>query len=262
MTSIYIQGIAVCSPEDSLGNNLGIQVSSLDTSVIPVALRRRSSMSTRLAIHAGLNACEMATVDPSTIPTLFASVGGEILITDRLCLELTNPVVHISPTQFHNSVHNTAAAYWSIITGCQQASTAMAAGEQTIAMVMIEAWSWLTTHGGNLLVVCYEENWPEYIDPGMGQHAIAFAMLLSAEIDTRTIAQCSDLRVVDHQVPIDPRLQNIIDRVPVIALTPLFQVLAESGCHNTVPLSYQTPYWAIDIAVAESQDSIQYNGCA
>jgi hypothetical protein len=193
-----------------------------------------------------MNACKIAGVEASATPTLFASVGGEMVITDQLCLELTKPTVHISPTQFHNSVHNTAAAYWSIVTGCQQASSAMAAGEQTIAMALVEAWGQLATHGGDLLLVCYEECWPEYVDPGMGSHAIAFAMLLSVEANHLTIGQCSRPCVVEQPTEIDAQLKELINGVPLLALTPLFQSLIARCQTMTVPVSFQPQYWAID----------------
>ncbi len=251
MTVINIQGMSVCSSEDALSETLDIAVCPLDLSVIPVAIRRRSSLPTRLAINAAMGACKMAGVDPAATPTVFASVGGEMVITDQLCIELTKPTVHISPTQFHNSVHNTAAAYWSIITGCQRASTAIAAGELTIAMTITDAWSRLTTQGGNLLMVCYEECWPEYIDNGNGQHAIAFALMLSAEANHKTIAQCADLRVVDQPGHVETKLKNQIDRVPVLALARLFQVLTIPGTYIAVPLSFQSRYWVVDVVVSK-----------
>ncbi|MEE9426328.1 MAG: beta-ketoacyl synthase chain length factor [Methylococcales bacterium] len=246
MDSINIQSIAACSTEDDLGRILGFDVSALDTSMIPPALRRRSSLPCKLAINAAMSACKTAGVEASATPTLFASVGGEMVITDQLCLELTRPTVHISPTQFHNSVHNTAAAYWSIVTGCQQASSAMAAGEQTIAMALVEAWGQLATQGGDLLLVCYEECWPDYVDPGMGHHAIAFAMLLSTEASDHTIAQFLRPRVVDQPPVVEAQLAQLIDGVPLFALTPLFQALTGQNSDQVIPVSFQSQYWVVD----------------
>ncbi|HFD13333.1 MAG TPA: hypothetical protein ENJ32_12835 [Crenotrichaceae bacterium] len=255
MSSMAIQSVSVCSPEHGLANQLGITINPLDISCIPASIRRRSSLPTRLAISAAMTACEQAGIKASETPSLFASVGGEMLITDQLCLELTKPVVHISPTQFHNSVHNTAAAYWSIITGCQQASTAMAAGDHTIAMVIIEAWSWLVTNGGKLLLVCYEESWPDYIDPGNGYHSIGYAMVLSAESDDKTIAHCSCPYVSDQPLQITSGLKKLIMCDPLLALTHLFQAIAKPGDVKVAPLSLDSRYWAVDVQVASSHIS-------
>jgi hypothetical protein len=257
METMNIQSITACSTEDGLGETLGIPVSLLDASMIPPALRRRSSLPCKLAINAAMNACKTAGVDAFSTPALFASVGGEMVITDQLCLELTKPTVHISPTQFHNSVHNTAAAYWSIVTGCQQASSSMAAGEQTIAMALVEAWGQLATQGGDLLLVCYEECWPEYVDPGMGHHAIAFAMLLSTETNHLTIGQCSRPRVVDQPADVDAQLTRLIDSVPLLALTPLFQALKVQGNERIVAISFQSQYWVVDCMTAKHSKPIK-----
>jgi hypothetical protein len=251
MDTVSIQSMAACSADDSLGETLEIAVFALDVSVIPVALRRRSSLPIRLAVNAALNACKTAGVDASETPSLFASIGGEMMITDQLCLELAKPVVHISPTQFHNSVHNAAAAYWSIITGCQQASSAMAGGEQTIAMALVEAWSQLACQGGNLLLVCYEERWPDHVEPGFGQHAIAYAMVLSAQTDQQTIGQYSRPRLSEQPTSIDSELTKLIHMDPLLALTPLFQALSLTGAHHAVPVSVHSPHWVVDVMTNE-----------
>ncbi|MEE9344016.1 MAG: beta-ketoacyl synthase chain length factor [Methylococcales bacterium] len=251
MDTVSIQSMAACSTDDRIGEILGITVSALDVSVIPVTLRRRSSLPIRLAISAAFNACKTAGVDASETPSLFASIGGEMMITDQLCRELAKPVVHISPTQFHNSVHNAAAAYWSIITGCQQASSAMAAGEQTIAMALVEAWSQLACQGGNLLLVCYEECWPDHVEPGFGQHAIAYAMLLSAQTDQQTIGQYSRPRLSEQPASIDSELTKLIKMDPLLALTPLFQAVGLTGDHHAVPVSLHSQHWAVNVMTNE-----------
>jgi hypothetical protein len=45
----------------------------------------------------------------------------------------------VSPTKFHNSVHNAPAGYWSIATGCMESSTAISAGEATFGAGLLEA---------------------------------------------------------------------------------------------------------------------------
>ena len=45
----------------------------------------------------------------------------------------------ISPTRFHNSVHNAAAGYWTIGAGCMQATTALSAYDATFAEGLLEA---------------------------------------------------------------------------------------------------------------------------
>lgn len=252
---LYIQGISVCSPDEMIGNQIGLDIHPLDASVIPLSIRRRSSLATRLAITAAHNACLNANIDRSTVTTLFSSIGGEMTITDQLCLELTNSDIHVSPTQFHNSVHNSAAAYWSIISKCQQASTAMAAGIHTVPMTLVEAWSQLKTRFKDLLVVCYEEQWPDYIDQDYGQIPIAFALLLSTQSSQNTIAACSSLRIGETKNNQNQSLCKLIDLVPILALSPLFQVLQSPGSRHTVSLSQgnANQSWLLDVEVYHPQ---------
>ena len=45
----------------------------------------------------------------------------------------------ISPTRFHNSVHNAAAGYWTIGAHCMQAATAISAYDASFAEGLLEA---------------------------------------------------------------------------------------------------------------------------
>lgn len=252
---MYVQGISVISSDQMIGTQLGLEVRPLDASIIPVSIRRRSSLATRLAINAAHDACIKAQVDRTTIPTLFSSVGGEMTITDQLCLELTNSDIRVSPTQFHNSVHNSAAAYWSIISQCQQASTAMAAGIQTAAMTLVEAWSQLNTRFKELLVVCYEEQWPDYIDQGNGQIPIAYAIVFSSQPNHNTIATCTSLRVGQSTQNQQQSLSELADSVPIVGLSPLFQALQSPGVNQTVCFGQNSvnQSWQVDVEAYQPQ---------
>src|SRR5690606_40428753 len=64
---------------------------------------------------------------------VFASSGGDYPIIDQICKALCEPERLVSPTQFHNSVHNSAAGYWSIATGSRAPSTSISAFDDTFA---------------------------------------------------------------------------------------------------------------------------------
>ncbi len=156
----------------------GITVTPPDPKRIPAAIRRRTGEATRLALNAGLLACERAGADPRILPAVFASVGGEMQVTDRLLIELAKPDGCVSPTAFHNSVHNAASGYWSIATGSHRPTTALGAGAATLAMAWLEAWSRLVCGEAQVLLVCYEERWPPHLQPGMGRYPAALAWVL------------------------------------------------------------------------------------
>src|SRR5690348_12842116 len=92
------------------------------SSLLAANERRRAGLATRLALFVAQQASETAGVAPGSIASAFATSNGDGAIVHTI-LETLAADQPVSPTQFHNSVHNTAAGYWSIATGSQQATT-------------------------------------------------------------------------------------------------------------------------------------------
>lgn len=109
------------------------------TSLLSPNERRRAPDSVLLALAVAEQACSMAGREPRTLPNVFASAYGDLAINDYLCAELARAPLDLSPTKFHNSVHNAPAGYWTIATGCMAASSAVSAGAETFAAALLEA---------------------------------------------------------------------------------------------------------------------------
>ncbi|HEU0276780.1 MAG TPA: beta-ketoacyl synthase chain length factor [Rhodanobacteraceae bacterium] len=107
--------------------------------VLPAAERRRAPASVRLAAEVAAQACAAAGVDPASLPAVFASTHGALAITDYVCTTLARAPLELSPTQFHNSVLNAPAGYWTIATGCTATSSALTAYHCTFAAGLLEA---------------------------------------------------------------------------------------------------------------------------
>ncbi|MCQ8104211.1 beta-ketoacyl synthase chain length factor [Methylomonas sp. SURF-2] len=180
MDCMSLLGFGACAPDAGFRAGLPFPADDITREAMPAMLRRRASRSTQMAFSAALRACSQAGRSPAGLPAVFASAAGEIQITDQLCLELTRAEPMVSPAAFHNSVQNTVAGYWSIAQRCTQPATALAAGDDTFAMGLLEAWCQLACLGGELLLVCYDERWPAYLAPGRGQVEFASALLLAA----------------------------------------------------------------------------------
>lgn len=118
--------------------------------------RRRAPDTVLLALEAGLAACRAAGVDPASLSSIFASTHGELAITDAMCRTLVEAPTEISPTRFHNSVHNAASGYWTIGCGCRAASTAISAYRATLAQGLIEAAMQLASGEDAVLLVVYD----------------------------------------------------------------------------------------------------------
>ncbi len=107
--------------------------------VLPAAERRRAPASVRLAAEVAAQACADAGLEPATLPAIFASTHGAIVISDYVCATLARAPLDLSPTKFHNSVLNAPAGYWTIATGCTAASSAISAYHCTFAAGLLEA---------------------------------------------------------------------------------------------------------------------------
>src|SRR5688572_23532909 len=110
--------------------------------------RRRAPETVAVALEVALAACTAAGRDPKTLPSVFASTHGDLAITDYMCATLAESPHAISPTRFHNSVHNAAAGYWTIGAGCMQATTALSAYDATFAEGLLEALVQLVDESG------------------------------------------------------------------------------------------------------------------
>jgi hypothetical protein len=111
----------------------------LQPTMIPARERRRAPQSVKLAVEVMTQACEMAGLDPAGIAAVFSSAMGDMQITDYLCRTLATTPAAVSPTRFHNSVHNATTGYWSIAAGSNAATNAISAYNYTAPMAFLEA---------------------------------------------------------------------------------------------------------------------------
>lgn len=124
---------------------------------LPANERRRLSATMRLALSAGREAVQGA--DAAVLATVFASATGDGAIIHAVCEELARPAPAVSPTQFHNSVHNAPAGYWSIAAQSRAASTAVAAHDASFAAGLLEAAA-ITRECDGVLLVAYDQPLP------------------------------------------------------------------------------------------------------
>ena len=110
----------------------GGDVGAPPPTLLPATERRRTGLAARLALIVAQQASEMAGVMPGSIPSMFATSNGDgaVVHTIMQTLAASQPV---SPTQFHNSVHNAAAGYWHIGVGSVRPSISVGGHDDTVA---------------------------------------------------------------------------------------------------------------------------------
>lgn len=124
--------------------------------LLPPAERRRAPDTVALALEVAEAAVAQSGRRAPDLVSVFTSCHGDLAITDAICTTLADHPQLVSPTRFHNSVHNAASGYWGIETGCRQASTAVSAFEHSFAAGLLEAASQAVADERAVLLVGYD----------------------------------------------------------------------------------------------------------
>lgn len=125
-------------------------------SLLPPTERRRAPDTVAVSMEVAARACESAGIEPAHTASVFASTHGDLAISDYMCDTLAKSPTLTSPTKFHNSVHNAAAGYWTIATGCYEPYTAVSAFQHTFGQGLLEALVQAETSGAPVLFVAYD----------------------------------------------------------------------------------------------------------
>jgi hypothetical protein len=150
-------------------------------SVLPAAERRRAGRVVKLALAVGAEAVASARTDTRTLPSVFSSSGGDGDNCHELCSSLATERPLLSPTRFHNSVHNAASGYWSIAYGCTAPITALCAREASFGAGLIEALAQLACGAEAVLLVAYDADDPPPLQAGRTiPDAFGLALLLAS----------------------------------------------------------------------------------
>jgi Beta-ketoacyl synthase, N-terminal domain len=134
-------------------------------SLLPPAERRRCAPSVAWALAVAQEAVAHSGLDASAFAVVFASSDGDGDIVHRLCTALATPPGAVSPTDFHNSVHNAATGYWSIGAHSQAASTAICAYDGSFAAGLLEAACQIASEKRPVLLVAVDLPYPEPLAP-------------------------------------------------------------------------------------------------
>jgi len=129
-------------------------------SLLPPAERRRCAPSVAWALAVAQEAVASSGLDAAAFALVFVSSDGDGDIVHRLCSALATPAGAVSPTDFHNSVHNAATGYWSIGAHSQAASTALCAYDASFAAGLLEAACQIATEQRPVLLVAVDLPYP------------------------------------------------------------------------------------------------------
>lgn len=152
------------------------------TSLLSGNERRRATRVTQLALAAAqqIGAAEQL----RHCLQIFTSSHGDLSTFNHIGLSLNMSGRPVSPTRFHNSVHNAPAGYWSIASNSQTASSSICAYNDSFAAGLLEAAVQLNASDNPIrndcLLVCYDEIPPDAFLPQFNiSEEFACALLLS-----------------------------------------------------------------------------------
>ncbi len=165
MTAVFVLGQGLWAPgfRDAVAWRGGVpdrDVTAPPADLLPPALRRRASALSRMVAEATAAAAAQSGSDLARVSIVLGSVFGEIAAAVEMIGSFREGEGMPSPTRFHNSVHNTAVGYASIATANRGLATAIAAGDDTAAMALLEAFGILDERGGEVLLVLADEAVP------------------------------------------------------------------------------------------------------
>jgi hypothetical protein len=154
-----------------------------DVSWLPPMLRRRLDYRGRMALAAAAPCVEGI----DSVKAVFGSRHGALNRTVAMLEDLARGEA-VSPSAFSLAVHNGVAGLFSIARGDRGPATALAAGEDTLGVCLLEGAGMIAEGADNVLVV-YAENavpdvYREIVDVP-STHPFAVALLLQADAPMR-----------------------------------------------------------------------------
>lgn len=209
---------------------------------LPPAERRRTGLTIKVALAVAQQAIESGQLDAKQLATVFTSSGADNDNCDAICKTLASDDRSISPTRFHNSVHNAPAGYWGIASGAMTPATVLCAHDGSFGAGLLEALTQVAVEGRGTLLIAYDMPYPEPLHakrplPG----ALGIALALMPKRSAHSLAKI-ELELVEAAPDTlsDPALETLRRAVPAARGLPLLQAVARGGV-NRVVLDYLKP---------------------
>lgn len=221
---------------------------------LPAAERRRAGAVIKVSLAVGQAAVDAAGLQASSLPSVFTSSGGDGVNCHDICSALASNDRLISPTRFHNSVHNAASGYWSISTGATPTSSVLCAHDGSFAAGLLETITQAVVDNTPVLLVAYDTHYPEPLHSKRPiPDTLGVALVLSPQRSERSLARITlsgDHGLTDAAAAVmsDAALEFLRLTVPAARALPLLQLIARQQS-ATVALDYLDDLQlAVDVA--------------
>jgi len=231
---------------------------------LPSAERRRTGTGVKLALAVGHEAVTASGRDAASLATVFAASGGDGQNCHAICETLASDDRKLSPTRFHNSVHNAPAGYWSIATRAMAQSNVLCAYDGSFAAGLLESLCQVAVDGVPTLLIAFDTEYPAPMrDVRPVPDAFGVALLLSpvqgADAHTVTGTGANVLARIDARLTDTPatvlavqELEQMRRSNPAARALPLLEALAKQRPVSVVLDYLQDVQLQLDITVPNS----------
>ena len=204
--------------------------------LLPAAERRRSGVIVRLTLATGLEAITAAGLDAATLPMVFSASGGDGENCHAICEMLASDDRQISPTRFHNSVHNAAAGYWSIATGAMSPSTVLGALDACFGAGLLETLTQVVVDDMPAVFLACDTSYPEPLYSARPiPDAFGVALVIAPHGSPRALAKIAvSLTNANADRMEEAALERLRTTIPAARGLPLLHGLALGGEHRVV----------------------------
>ncbi len=229
--------------------------------LLPANEKRRATKTIKVALHCLQQLFPGAGIENLPHTAVFSSCSGDPDLVQSICTSLAAPEKTVSPTHFHNSVHNAPAGYWSIATGCMLETNSLSAGRATFTAGLLEAYTLLMESGNPVVYCCYDVLSREpLVQIRPVYHDFGCALLVTDKQSQYTLAKLSlELKSGNKTTTRmkNKSLEQIRKNNPSAAALPLLAALAARK-NATVILPYlDDQYLSIQLSFRESVNQSQ-----
>jgi hypothetical protein len=238
---VFVEGVGIVGP----GLN-GWQTSQpvlagaapyIDASVVippsdllPPAERRRTGLPVKVSLAVGHEAIVNAQRNAAELPAIFASSSGDGENMHCIFEMLANNGREVSPTRFHNSVHNAPSGYWSIATKSMEPSTSLTCYDESFIAGLIEAATQTLAGENAVVLIAYDATYPQPLHAARPiRTTFGVALVLTCNKTNRSLAELeiSISRKSNASTPVvNAELEAIRVGTPAARSLPLLAALA------------------------------------
>lgn len=253
--SVSVRGVGLWMPgfPDAASWLAQRPIAGADAPPAPGNQRRRASLLVNMVAEVAAQASRQAGVDLSRLQIVVGSAFGELATLVAMLDERERDGV-LSPLRFQNSVHNAAAGLLSIAHANKAPAMSLAAGNDTAAMVLLEAFTLLAQGqaGEGVIAIVADEALPQSIRPGHHASAIAAALVLTraagaADSTPPALGVLEDLRQTGaspHATSAAAERPLEVDG-PTSAILPLIAALGHGRPGRVSVSPAEDPRWSI-----------------